>query len=283
MRSIAGRVLGLRRDTRPALLRAPGYFTPTDAALPDHAEVAHDAELEVLDQGRLGSCAAHAAAEALALRARAQGASLALPSRNWIYYIARKRDGSEMYDAGASYASLFQALEGVGFPPESVWPYDGQKTGEDDGDGVPTDSFRRMPDDALRLAYDQRVDGGLSWRALDECAAGFINDVRHAIAIDGYVPCIGVHVSERFVRGDFNPLTVFDPPSAAEIAGGHAMAVVGYYKDTRSGEFVFKVRNSYGSDWGDGGYTYFSERYIRSAEVWLVEQVPVIGLAVVKG
>jgi C1A family cysteine protease len=40
--------------------------------------------------------------------------------------------------------------------------------------------------------------------------------------------------------------------------GGHAVCVVGYRSDGR-----FIIRNSWGTDWGDGGYAYASPAYIR--------------------
>jgi C1A family cysteine protease len=40
--------------------------------------------------------------------------------------------------------------------------------------------------------------------------------------------------------------------------GGHAICVVGYRGDGR-----FIIRNSWGSDWGDGGHAYVSPAYIR--------------------
>jgi C1A family cysteine protease len=41
--------------------------------------------------------------------------------------------------------------------------------------------------------------------------------------------------------------------------GGHAVCVVGYRSDGR-----FIIRNSWGSDWGDGGFAYASPSYIRT-------------------
>jgi C1A family cysteine protease len=42
--------------------------------------------------------------------------------------------------------------------------------------------------------------------------------------------------------------------------GGHAVTVVGYTEDQR-----FIVRNSWGTEWGDSGFAYVSEDYIKSA------------------
>jgi len=51
-------------------------------------------------------------------------------------------------------------------------------------------------------------------------------------------------------------LTTYKPSTAG---GGHAIALVGY---TTTG---FIVRNSWGTDWGDGGYAYASNAYAGKA------------------
>ena len=51
-------------------------------------------------------------------------------------------------------------------------------------------------------------------------------------------------------------LDTFKP---ATVRGGHAIAIVGYTADSR-----FIVRNSWGTAWGDKGYAYASEVYIKA-------------------
>lgn len=46
----------------------------------------------------------------------------------------------------------------------------------------------------------------------------------------------------------------------ATVRGGHAVCVVGYRSDGR-----FIIRNSWGTGYGDGGYAYCSESYIKAA------------------
>ena len=60
-------------------------------------------------------------------------------------------------------------------------------------------------------------------------------------------------------RGDLTggKLDEFQPNTTR---GGHAVAVVGYTNDNR-----FIVRNSWGTAWGDSGFAYASEDYIKAA------------------
>jgi hypothetical protein len=52
-------------------------------------------------------------------------------------------------------------------------------------------------------------------------------------------------------------LDVFNP---ATVRGGHAVCIVGY---TRQGRFI--IRNSWNTTWGDRGFGYASEAYIKAA------------------
>ncbi|MGE5255845.1 MAG: C1 family peptidase [Hyphomicrobiales bacterium] len=47
-----------------------------------------------------------------------------------------------------------------------------------------------------------------------------------------------------------------DTFQSATVRGGHAICVVGYTADR------FIIRNSWGTNWGDGGFGYASEAYI---------------------
>lgn len=50
-----------------------------------------------------------------------------------------------------------------------------------------------------------------------------------------------------------------DKYDASSASGGHAVCVVGYTKDKR-----FIIRNSWGKQWGDKGFVYASEAYIKA-------------------
>jgi C1A family cysteine protease len=55
--------------------------------------------------------------------------------------------------------------------------------------------------------------------------------------------------------------------------GGHAVLVSGYNQVTRR----FKVRNSWGADWGDRGYFYLPYDYVfarhYASEAWVIQDV----------
>jgi C1A family cysteine protease len=55
--------------------------------------------------------------------------------------------------------------------------------------------------------------------------------------------------------------------------GGHAVVIVGYDYNKRT----FKVRNSWGADWGDRGYAHFPFDYILNPDLaddfWILTRI----------
>lgn len=80
--------------------------------------------------------------------------------------------------------------------------------------------------------------------------------------VNGFPVVIGMMVDEGFQR--LSGETVYTGPSGKEL-GGHAMIVVGY-NDSKG---AFKVLNSWGTHWGDGGFGWISygafKRRVREA------------------
>jgi len=74
--------------------------------------------------------------------------------------------------------------------------------------------------------------------------------VKHFLANRGQTVFIGMNLDSAFF--EYEPGTVWD--YAGPIAGSHAMLIVGY--DDALG--AYKVRNSWGSEWGDAGYCWVS-------------------------
>lgn len=78
----------------------------------------------VLDQGQLGSCTANALAGLMQYHSIQTGTDMGVPSRLFIYYQERLREGTLTTDSGAYGRDGFASLRAVGVPVESLWPYD---------------------------------------------------------------------------------------------------------------------------------------------------------------
>jgi C1A family cysteine protease len=103
------------------------------------------------------------------------------------------------------------------------------------------------------------------------------------IAPDGNAPetvaaCLDVKVS-TWIGGpvgsaldDYQAGQVEQLVSAADAEGGHAREVVGYRLNAK-GELEFLIENSWGSSWGEGGYSWASSGVITGAWSLLPFQV----------
>jgi C1A family cysteine protease len=229
--------------------------------------------VSILDQGGLGSCVANAGFQAIRIshvRQAANGSPVIaaaimaqkppeLGSRLWGYYFARAIHHMTAFDSGTHLRSFFQAINALGFPPESAWPYSDDKGGD-------RPRYTRQPKtNAFRLAADQRAP--TVYRRIFTEGADRIDDVKLAIA-NGYAVAFGIDVSDDFCDNLIDPSKPLDPPTGA-IAGGHAMTAIGYDGDT------FEIMNSWGDDWGDRGYFLASASFLEAGrDLWTVEHAP---------
>lgn len=232
--------------------------------------------VEVLDQGELGSCAVCAGFQAIRISHVRQAtpgegivAAMAailtmrnpppLGSRLWGYYFARAIHHTTAVDSGTHLRSFFSAINKLGFPPESAWPYSDDKRGR-------APLFTRQPKtNAFRLAADQRAP--TVYRRIYSADVDRIADVKLAIA-HGYAVAFGIDVDGNFCDNNFDPTKPLDPAKTA-IRGGHALLVVGYNGDT------FDVLNSWSDEWGDAGYFAASADFLAAGrDFWTVEHSP---------
>lgn len=192
------------------------------------------------DQGQLGSCTANAIAAALEYNQMLDGISEDTPSRLFIYYMERVREGTVTTDSGAYGRDGFKVLRKTGAPPEELWPYDISK-------------FAEKPD---QEAYDaaelegriaQYVHPGLGAKvSLLERREAFQRVLSNKQTI-----AFGFTVYASFEQ-EWPEAGVMPMPIAGEsVLGGHEVLMVGFLADYP--EHVL-CRNSWGEDWGLEGY-----------------------------
>jgi C1A family cysteine protease len=198
----------------------------------------------VYDQGQLGSCTAHAAAAAYAIDLARQGMAAVAPSRLKLYYDERVRDGTVRQDAGSYLRTAAKVLGKDGVCEESLWPYVEAKFASK----PPAPAYAASK--AHTATSYQRLDTGTPaslLTALRQCLAG------------GSPAIFGFSVYESFESDKVARTGVVPLPSAKEaLLGGHAVAAVGY--DDAKKRFL--VRNSWGPDWGVGGYCWMPYAYL---------------------
>lgn len=208
---------------------------PTD---PTHTVPAVDlahALPPIWDQGPAGSCTAQATGTCVSYGCQRSGWLMETPSCLDIYYRARLAIGTQSWDSGAMISDCLEALSTTGWIEERDWPYDLSAL------AVPCPDALRGPADHRRL---------IDYEALD----WHVESIQWELAC-GNLVVVGMTVYESFETVGNDGIV---PEPGGKVAGGHAMVVVGYDALAKR----FRVRNSWGLNWGDWGYCWISESYI---------------------
>ncbi len=231
-----------------ATLAATGKL-PTAVDLRDHCP-------PVYDQGELGSCTANAIAGALEFDELHFGARTSwVPSRLFIYYNERAVEGTVKSDSGAQIRDGIKVVVRDGVCSEAEWPYEVTKYAT-----KPTAACYR---DAAKERVKSYMSLTQSLLQLKACLA------------EGFPFVFGFSVFESMESDLVKKDGMIPMPQPNDgLLGGHAVACVGY--DDRHHYFI--IRNSWGVEWGDGGYGYLPYAYMLdsglTADFWTLRSAP---------
>lgn len=227
-------------DARDRLFKAPRR----SGALPKAVDL-RSACPAVYDQGQLGSCTANAIGAAVQFDQKKQKlAQTFTPSRLFIYYNERALEGTISSDSGAMLRDGIKAVASDGVCPEPMWPYIETKF----ADRPPAPCYK-IGSTHPAVQYSRIVQDITQMKA---CLAA------------GYPFVFGFTVYESFESEQVASTGVVPMPGASEMTlGGHAVMAAGY--DDASSRFV--VRNSWGTDWGMGGYFTIPYSYLSDANL----------------
>lgn len=185
---------------------------------------------EIEDQGKLGSCTAHALTGALEFLEKKDGLKVIQMSRLFVYYNERAMEHSIESDSGAMIRDGIKTLAKKGVCVERKWPY-------------VIDKFAIKPTvDCYAEALEHQI---LSYQRIET-----LDQMRSCLA-DGFPFVFGFSVYESFESEEVAKTGTAEMPSPNErCLGGHAVLAVGYDDTTKR----FIVRNSWGRAWGMKGY-----------------------------
>lgn len=182
------------------------------------------------DQGELGSCTANAAAGVVQFDLNKQGLPVIMPSRLFVYFVERTLEGSVGEDAGATIRDSVKAIN-KGYPEESLWPYDIGRFAD------------KPPKSVYAAAKSHRC---VKYQRVQRTAFSM-----KACLARGFPFLLGFSVYESFESAAVARTGKVPMPKSSEtMLGGHAVVCCGY--DDKAG--MWTCRNSWGGDWGDGGY-----------------------------
>ena len=205
------------------------------------------------DQGQQSSCTAWATGYAMRsyYEGRRRNWNFASPSQiiSPAYIYNRLHDFRGACDTGTAISEALDLLKTAGAPPLSTYPY------------IENDCTRPVNSDQERAGSEFRING---WSALDNKR---LDDATGQLA-RGHPVVFGMDVSENFEN--LSGRTIYDDTSSPR-TGGHAMVLVGYSERRQA----FKVMNSWGTHWGDGGFGWVSYQAVRQlSDLMFVMHVP---------
>jgi C1A family cysteine protease len=213
----------------------------------------------VLDQGSTQACVAHALAQSIRVAESYAGVKIALPSRLFIYYNSRRQHGNGLLvsDSGTYLRTAAAGLQKLGAPPETAWAF--------------SDSMlrvnRRPAFNAYMSAHSRR--GGGYFR-ISESGSDRVRAIKTALCA-GLPVVFGTRVGKSFLESK-GPKIIDRPPATESIAGGHAMAIIGYEGHDEHST-LFEVVNSWTPEWRDQGFCQLTEQYITwtfTSDLWCV-------------
>jgi hypothetical protein len=168
-------------------------------------------------------------------------------SARYVDYAARQVAGTTNIDSGVMIKDAVGVLAKQGAVEESVWPY---KAG---------DSATKPP---------AAVDTATRWVITQSKSLKGLDEIKRALADDGPV-VVGIEMYQEGIMSKTGVIPL--PQKSSQIVGGHVVVVVAY--DERRNQFKFV--NDWGSGWGDRGYGYLSEEYMKelSFDAWSFKSV----------
>lgn len=191
------------------------------------------------DQLDLGSCTANAGGGLAQFLTRKLGFKDYMPARLAIYFWTRQHENTVSEDAGASLGDTATVLANKGVPNEVNWPYRPDRFAYTPPAAVVANGQQHLLVNPMQVAQN-------------------LDDLRACLAF-GFPIMFGFAVYEDFEGEEVEKTGILKMPDRSqEPIGGHAVLLVGYDDYTQ----MFKVRNSWGTKWGQNGYFWMPYDYV---------------------
>lgn len=186
----------------------------------------------IADQGDTNSCVGQATSALIEHAILRLDADDWIPSASYIYWNARKLDGSLNEDGGCQIRNAIKGLVQYGVCYNEYWPFNPDTIQTEPSPEAYTRAHTSL------LSYYKRVN-----RVPNRVT---LNEIKSSL-VDGNPVVFGFRVFDQFLSEHCAKTGVVDMPGANDQPiGGHAVVGVGYTDDWRR----VICRNSYGNAWG---------------------------------
>jgi C1A family cysteine protease len=210
----------------------------------------------IKNQGQQGSCLAHAVTSIFEYAMKLNQLKEFDLSEAFLYYNAREMDAtgdvSIDTDTGSRFKPAMDSLARYGIALEKFCPYNENVYNQKPGDEAYRDAASRRLISAKnvnRKVFDIKsalVDGY-------PVAASFTLCPSFKDTSNGYIPMPGEQEIAEMFAGD----------ASGDKHFRHTMVITGFSDELQ----MFVVRNSWGEDWGDGGYCYIPYSYLENEKL----------------
>lgn len=222
--------------------------------LPTHVDLTSSCP-SIYNQNSLGSCTANALGAAYQFEQIKQNKPNFIPSRLFIYYNEREIEGTINEDSGAMIRTGIKTMVDKGVCPEKMWRYIENR-------------FKKKP---CQQCYDEAMKNQILEYL--RISPHTLYEVKHCLS-DGYPVVFGFTIYESMMTDEVARTGFVPIPNANETPiGGHAVLAIGF-DDSKE---CLMVRNSWGSEWGQGGYFYLPYWFITTpnaaADFWTIRLV----------
>lgn len=203
----------------------------------------------IKNQGQMGACMSFSMVSVFEYFLKQNREQFPDLSEQFLYFNARKRVGKENEDGGSSSVNSIHALSEDGICSEEACPYTiGNYAVEPSKEAYQEAQLRRVKN-AVMVKKD-------------------IEHIKSALS-DGLPVVFGAEVFPSFgsCEKGFVMMPAEDEIAATRATGennGHAMVFCGFDDEQQ----LFKVRNSWGTSFGDEGYCYMPYEYVKQYAYW---------------
>jgi C1A family cysteine protease len=211
----------------------------------------------VEDQGKIGSCTAHAGVGIIEYYEKKSFGRHIDASRLFLYKVTRnlmKMKG----DIGGYLRTTMGAMVLFGVPPEDYWPYNDDEKEFDKEPPAFCYAFAQNYQTMKYFRHDPPKEG----------AGSILKKIKTYLAI-GHPAMFGFTVHNSVEQAEKTGRIPF-PSSKERIEGGHAIVAIGYNDKMKiknkygrietTGALL--IRNSWGKSWGEEGYGWLPYEYV---------------------